>query len=413
MTMLLVRRTAISALFLFIVFGIVPLSVQAQTKDDTFETKLTQARTLYDLGRATEAMPLFEDLVKQKPDNIPALEGYGMTLFMSSASVSDATEKKRMRAEARKVLLKAQQLGDKSNLAKNLDDIPEDGSFSVLSDRADVDAALNAGEANYAKGNYEDAIANYQKALALDPKNYLGALFIGDVLFKQAKYDPAGTWFARAIAIDPNRETAYRYWGDALGAQGKWEEAKNKFVDAIVAQPYDRNAWIGLSQWADARGMHLVRPNINPPSKVEEKDDKNININLNLGSMGKDKNDLSGAVWLMYPMVHVIWKNQGEFLKKFPNEKQYRHSLAEEMSAFGGALEVLKGAKEKERKKTFESDPQLKTLFELDSKGLLEPYILLHRADQGIAQDYAAYRDAHRDKLREYVVSLIQPKAER
>ena len=412
MTMAFLRRSAIFLFLLSTQFGCVSFNAQAQTKDDSFQTRLTQARTLYELGKATEAMPLFEELVKQKPDNIPALEGYGMTLFMSSATVTDATEKKRMRAEARKVLIKAQQLGDKSNLAKNLDDIPEDGSFSALSDRADVDAALNAGEANYAKGNYEDAIANYEKALTLDPKNYLGALFIGDVMFKQAKYDGAGTWFARAIDINPNRETAYRYWGDALGAQGKWDEAKSKFIEAIVAEPYERNSWIGLSQWADARGMHLVRPNITPPAKVEEKDDKNININLNLSSMN-DKNDLSGAAWLMYPMVHVVWKNEGEFLKKFPNEKQYRHSLAEEMSAFGGALEVLKGAKERQRKKTFESDPQLKTLFELDSKGLLEPYILIHRADQGIAQDYAAYRDAHRDKLREYVASLIQPKAER
>lgn len=76
-------------------------------KDQSFQTKLQQAHTLYELGRITEALPLYEDLVKQKPDSIPALEGYAMTLLMSGAVAKDDAEKRRVRVEARKLLLKA------------------------------------------------------------------------------------------------------------------------------------------------------------------------------------------------------------------------------------------------------------------------------------------------------------------
>jgi hypothetical protein len=38
---------------------------------------------------------------------------------------------------------------------------------------------------------------------------------------------------------------------------------------------------------------------------------------------------------------------------------------------------------------------------------LIEPYILFVRADQGIAQDYEAYRAANRDKLRRYLLQIV------
>jgi len=42
---------------------------------------------------------------------------------------------------------------------------------------------------------------------------------------------------------------------------------------------------------------------------------------------------------------------------------------------------------------------------------MIEPYILLSAADQGIAQDYAAYRKKNRSKLEEYMSTFIVPPA--
>ena len=56
------------------------------------------------------------------------------------------------------------------------------------------------------------------------------------------------------------------------------------------------------------------------------------------------------------------------------------------------------------------SDPSLATLVKLNDEGLLEPYVLLTRADAGIARDYATYRKGHRDKLRSYMDEYVVPK---
>jgi hypothetical protein len=45
----------------------------------------------------------------------------------------------------------------------------------------------------------------------------------------------------------------------------------------------------------------------------------------------------------------------------------------------------------------------------LADNGLIESYVLLSRADRGIADDYPGYRAQHREKLREYLNKFVVP----
>jgi len=70
-------------------------------------------------------------------------------------------------------------------------------------------------------------------------------------------------------------------------------------------------------------------------------------------------------------------------------------------------LVSLKEQKVKENK----LDPSFHDLLQLDNDGMIEPFILLNAADQGIAQDHAAYRAQHRDLLRAYIEKYtVHPK---
>ncbi len=115
--------------------------------------------------------------------------------------------------------------------------------------------------------------------------------------------------------------------------------------------------------------------------------------------LGGKKDDGSSA-WLVYGVTRAGW--QKEFVKKFPNEKAYRHSLAEELDALQSVVRLAAADK-----KTKNLSPSLLKLKELNDKGLLESYILLARADQGISQDYVEYLKTNREKLRRYVVEYI------
>lgn len=361
------------------------------------------ALEVYKEGKLVQAMPLLEQLSVTYPKDAVIWECWGVSTLGYSQTLTDPESRRKERAQARTILLKAKELGDNSNLLQILmAEIPEDGGEGTYSASKEVNDIMQRAEADFSRGDYDKARDGYLHALLLEPKNYNAALFMGDVFFKQHINGSAGEWFARAVEIDPNRETAYRYWGDALSAMGKSTEAREKYK-AIVADPYNNRCWTGLNQWAERTKVNLNWVRLQDKSSVTQKDQTHINITVDAGSMKKD--DPAGAAWMMYGMARALWHGD-KFKKEFPNESNYRRTLREEVDALHGMVEVLSRPEN-----TPKLDPSLAALVKIDQAGFIEPFALLNRADKDIAQDYAPYRAAHRDTIYRYFDEYVVPKA--
>jgi len=356
-------------------------------------------------GNYAEAVGLFEKLEKVYPEDPQVLETYGFLLFTQTVNIKDLGVRKDARRRAREVMLRAKKAGADTPLLNNLiESIAVDGGGDVaFSTKKEVDEAIREGEAAFANADYLKAIDLYQRALLLDPKCYEAALFTGDVYFKQDQQAKAGEWFARAVAIDPNRETAYRYWGDALMKQGRLTHAGEKFVEAYIAEPYNRLSRSALISWGERVNVPLAHPKVDIPTSVTPQQNGNLTVNIDPNALKNDDKSGSGAAWVTYGLIRASWPS-GEFAKQYPSEKTYRHSLKEEIAAIRAALKVLSETKNADPQKT---DPSLKTLAKLDKEGLLEAYVLLALPDNGIAQDFAAYRADNVEKLRRYVVDYV------
>lgn len=386
--------------------------VQIAKADDSYEERKKQAIELYRQGKYVDALPILEKLHAENPKDGQVLEGLSFATLSHSATLTDPAARKEERIKARKLAVEAQAAGNNSNMVKTLLELPEDGSEPSFSNSPEVEAAMREGEAAFAKGDLESAVAAYNRALVLDPKQYSAALFLGDVFFKKGEHAQAEEWFLKAIQIDPNRETAYRYWGDDLVAQERMSEAKEQFIKAVVAEPYRRISWMGLSQWAQKQKMVLKSPAINPPGKVEDKgkDEKGrnqTNITIDMSMLDSKKKKDGTDCWFIYTLSKAVWHGE-RFQKEFPNEKEYRHSLAEEMDGFQMVVSQVK--EELKKKEIKQLDPALASLVKLSDEGLLESFILISRADEGIVKDYAAYREMHRDKIAQYISEwILQP----
>jgi tetratricopeptide (TPR) repeat protein len=378
---------------------------------------------LYEAQNFVEALPLLEKVAAVAPDNPVVLSRLGFALYAVAATEKNAELRKKMMDRARTVLMKSQSVGDDSNLTQiTLDGLAGGGEIVPFSQIKAAEAAIREGEAAFVRGDMDAALKSYKRALELDPKLYDAAVYAGDSEFKKAyaSKDPqfrkehfgqAGTWFAKAIAINPNRETAYRYWGDGLELQGKPDEARDKFVDAIVAEPYNRKGYVGLTQWADKHKISLAHPKIVVPSNVSTAKDGNVTITLD--ELAVKGNEKSTAAWMMYGIARAGWMSKKDglsekFSKAYPGETKYRHSLAEEVDAL--KLVLVSASEQLKENKNLELDPSIATLMKLNEAGLLEPYILFVRVDEGIARDYADYRNANRDKLRRYWLEFVIPK---
>jgi len=146
------------------------------------------------------------------------------------------------------------------------------------------------------------------------------------------------------------------------------EEARAKFIEAIVAAPYSALAWNGLRQWAMLNNKQIGHLRFKIPASVNAKGELVVEKAL-IEKHGTNN-------WLsLYGPMRVLWRNK-VFTLKYPGQKQYLHSLPEEANAFRALLE---------------------------SEGLLEAYILLALADDGVSKDYPSYRAENREAIRQYL----------
>ena len=369
----------------------------------TTVNEVGQANELYKAGKKLEALPLYEDLAKTYPDEMIYQERLASCLDAEAEQTNDAAQKKALLTRMRDTARRAVQLGDKANFVQDMANFDVDAP-NTFAQGSSAEALMREAEKAFAAGDYPTAEAKYVAAAAADPHLYVAALYAGDAAYAQHDLPTAAQWFAKAIAIDPDRETAHRYWGDAILRYGNdAEAAKNKFIDAIVAEPYNNYSWQGLQQWAVRQKAVLMAPKIERPAapQVDAKNPNTTNITIDFNSLDQKKNP-GGFAWMMYSMIRGTYRGD-TFKKNFPDEKEYRHTLKEE----DAALTAVATTVEEKKIKRDKLDESLRNLLEVYDAGMLDCWILINGADQGITRDYPAYRDAHRQLLHDYLARFV------
>jgi tetratricopeptide (TPR) repeat protein len=397
-----IKISARLALLFFCLSVVWPsISVHAQSGENLKELK-QKAAELVKEQKYTDALPVLEKLATAEPDNQQTHFYLGFALIAQANTMIDAAERTTLRIRARKAFLKSKELGNEDPLVDALiQSIPPDGSEGrSFSQNIKANILMTEAEALFSAGKLDDALKDYQKALELDPKIYEAALFSGDVYTQRGNFQQAEIWYQKAIAIDPNRETAYRYSATPLMKQNKYDQARDRYVEAYISEPYNRFSVTGLAQWAQVTNTEMAHPEIEMPAGITFDDNGEAQISPDAKAVLGSKDDGSFA-WISYAATRISWRKE-KFAKTFPNEKTYRHSLAEEADAVRSALALVAN-----NKKVKKLNPSLANLKQLNDEGLLEANILLARPDKGLAQDYTPYLGQNRDKLRRYVVEYI------
>lgn len=368
---------------------------------ESLEDLKRQASDLIEQSKYTEALPLLEKIAVLAPNDGETQFFLGFALIAQAVNTKEESPRRTLRLRARYAFVKAKELRfNEPRLNALILSIPEDGSDpAAYSSNREADALMQEGEALFSQGKADEALAKYQAALQLDPKLYHAALFSGDIYLQKSDFDKAEIWYQKAIAIDPNVETAYRYSATPLMRQRKFTEARNRYVEAFITEPYNRFARAGLIQWGNATKTEMRHPQVDIPTDItfDEKGDANLSLDAD-ALTGKDDGSFA---WLAYGVTRSTWRKE-KFSKTFPGERTYRHSLPEEAEALRSVLTLATSDK-----KTKNLSPSLATLKKLNDEGLLEAYLLLARADEGIAQDHPAYLKQNRDKLRRYVTQYL------
>lgn len=363
---------------------------------ETAAPPLERAHQLRLSQRFEEAKQIYSDWLATHSDDGNACFELGYTIYLQACAESDPATATALRRKAWELGAKAERLKSDSVLLPSLLALTDANGTDLqasYSPKPAVNDLIKRAEAAFAKGQMDEALSDYQAALAIDPLAYNAAVFSGDVYFSRNDYGHAIEWFAKAVTINPDLELAHRYWGDALMKQGRTDEALVRYIDAVIAEPYNRISRTMLSRFVQTQKLTPPKREMRlPPMKVA----------LENGQVSVAWDEKSGPLGMAYATARAKWlvDDRGKY---FPKDAKPRHSLPEEVYALETFITV---AGELAPKNPDQVEPwlaTLDTLKTLKAEGLLSAFVLLDRADGEIVRDYAAYRMEHRAELARYI----------
>lgn len=113
---------------------------------------------------------------------------------------------------------------------------------AIAHDAKDPRAYAGRGDARLCLEQYDDAIADYTLAIKLDPKwfDYFGR---GLAYKAKGQANEALANFDSAIALNAHEVAPYLYRGVVLNSQGKTVAAQTDFTKVVTANPRNLNDW--------------------------------------------------------------------------------------------------------------------------------------------------------------------------
>jgi tetratricopeptide (TPR) repeat protein len=96
-------------------------------------------------------------------------------------------------------------------------------------------------------GRYEEAIAAYDQALAINPNLDEAFYKKGNALINLSRYEEAIAAYDQALAINPNLDEAFYNKGIALINLGRYEEAIAAYDQSLAIKPEDANTHFNKS----------------------------------------------------------------------------------------------------------------------------------------------------------------------
>ncbi|NYF49962.1 tetratricopeptide repeat protein [Tunturiibacter gelidoferens] len=149
-------------------------------------------------------------------------------------------------------------------------------------DPKDAHAYYDWGIALDGEGKHEEASAKYRKAIELDPKDAYAYSNWGSALDGEGKYDEAIAKYRKAVELAPKNALAYYNWGNALHSEGKHEEAIAKYQKTVELDPKYVNAYYNWGMALDGEGKYEEA--IAKYQKTVELDPKYVNAYNNWGN---------------------------------------------------------------------------------------------------------------------------------
>lgn len=300
----------------------------------------------------------------------------------------------------------------------------------------DAVRALRDAEALFHRGEYSKSIPLYQTAAASCPASAAIVVSHADAYYMLRDFEKAAEVFRQALEIDPWNRMAHRFLSDTELNLFNGEAALRHAALAVVADPTYEAAWAGVRQigarferdwlrvWGDKPivkrdGEDAEATNITvtiPGLGDEETSDDDVTT-LEVAAGDDDEIDPDRVLWMTYAIMKASILGGIDTDAEATGEPSAPDadiaSLGPYETEERAVLMTLDGLPEPGEAPDEESGtppgPFWAMMQRAADAGFLTEAIYLHLMDEDLVDEYRAYRDAHADRLVEYIETMIVP----
>lgn len=145
-------------------------------------------------------------------------------------------------------------MGVESAKKGNLDEAVTEWKKAVEMDPKFIKAHNYLARSYYTKERFDDALSEYKKIVELDPADAMAHASIGFVYRMKGMYDDAITACNKALQINPQLAAAYNCIGMSYVQKKMYEDAINAYKMALAINPNYADALFGLGIAYESQG---------------------------------------------------------------------------------------------------------------------------------------------------------------
>ena len=187
------------------------------------------------------------------------------------------------------------------------------------------------------RGNMEEAIAHYRKALEINPKNAQAHFNLGNSLCKKGSMDEAVTQYQTALEINPHYAQACNNLGTLFFQKGRLQDAITQFQKALEIQPDYAEADYNLGLALHREG-HLDEA-IAHYEKALQIQPNYVECHYNLGNVFDQEGRLDEAI-VQFQQALGIKPGYADAEENLGNAFLHKGNAGEAIAHFQKALEL-------------------------------------------------------------------------
>lgn len=303
-------------------------------------------------------------------------------LYLRLAQVAEKDKADAYRAEAGKAALTALSIDAGNTLAmevmRQLDDpLPQARYQPTKASQA----AVLEGELLFRAKKYPEAIAVYERALALDPRNVDAIVYLGDCHYVQADYASAEKFFRRATEADPLLGMAWRFLFDTQMKLAKLKDAELAALGAVAARPNELPSWQRVAQLHAAWGQKFTKLRLVPRARLKEGSKQ---IEIDAGQVAPDS-----AVWMAYAMAQASGSLEPANTSPFERELAAWETTMLIIGELGAAAQL--------------KDEGLRQMVAFHAAGQLKAALFALRYREIYRPDFEAWKKAEPGGLKKFI----------